>query len=208
MTTEHQPSADSVSAQHVVADLQHVVQRKLGRCLIRLQQYEIQLKAILVHQKVAGATKEQVEAHRAGRTQGFATQTLGNLVAQLTSSYIAVEGSPTAIDELPKNALSDGVYFRSSFRMEMNSADYTTTVTKLKELVGLRNRLVHHFLAEFDIWSVEGCQSASAFLDDNYKHIDEEFQRLRSWAESADQVRASAAAFVASDEFWRLYEEG
>jgi hypothetical protein len=203
MVTEHQPPTDSISAQSVAADLQHVVQRKLGRCLIRLQQYENQLKAILVHQEVAGATKEQVEAHQFGRMRDVATQTLGKLIAQLTSSYLASEGTPAAVNELSGDASSDGVFFQVTLRMEMSSDDYTTTASKLKELVGLRNRLIHHFLDDFDIWSEEGCHAASAFLDDSYQRINDEFERLQAWAKTADQARAHAAEYFSSDEFKR-----
>jgi hypothetical protein len=195
MATEHQLPTASVSVQHVAADLQHVVQRKLGRCLIRLQQYENQLKAILVHQEVAGATREQVEAHHRERMQGVASQTLGHLIAQLTSSYLTAEGTPTALDEQSGNASSDSIFFRANLRMEMSSADYMTTTRKLKELVGLRNRLVHHFLDGFDIWSEEGCHAATTFLDDSYQCINAEFERLQAWARTADQARAHAAEY-------------
>jgi hypothetical protein len=87
--------------------------------------------------------------------------------------------------------------------MEMSSADYMTTTRKLKELVGLRNRLVHHFLDGFDIWSEEGCHAATTFLDDSYQCINAEFERLQAWARTADQARAHAAEYFSSDEFKR-----
>lgn len=35
-------------------ELQRDVQRKLGRCLLRLQQYEILLKALVAHREISG----------------------------------------------------------------------------------------------------------------------------------------------------------
>lgn len=37
-----------------VPALQHEVQRKLGRCMLRLQQYEALMKAMVVHMTVEG----------------------------------------------------------------------------------------------------------------------------------------------------------
>ena len=52
-------------------DLQRDVQRLLGRCLVRLQQYERLMKAILAQHELSGPV-HQLEAQRAERLEGVA----------------------------------------------------------------------------------------------------------------------------------------
>lgn len=50
---------------------QHEIQRLLGRCLLRLQQYERLLKAMVAHQQLAGpvAELERIRAKRIAALQ-------------------------------------------------------------------------------------------------------------------------------------------
>lgn len=47
-------ASQAVHTPELPVELQRDVQRKLGRCLIRLQQYEILLKALVAHGDIAG----------------------------------------------------------------------------------------------------------------------------------------------------------
>ena len=47
----------------------------------------------------------------------------------------------------------------------MSPEDYSATERRLRELVVLRNELVHHFIERFDLWTLDGGQTASEFLD-------------------------------------------
>ncbi len=51
----------------------------------------------------------------------------------------------------------------------------------LRELVTLRNALVHHFLAAHDLGSVDGCSVALATLRDNRAVIERHWERLKVW---------------------------
>lgn len=59
-------------------ELQRDVQRLLGRCLLRLQQYEHLMKAVLAHHEFAGPPNE-LEARLEERVSTFSGQTLGQL---------------------------------------------------------------------------------------------------------------------------------
>lgn len=48
------PPQETTAPQAGSADLQREVQRLLGRCMLRLQQYERLLKAIVAHHELAG----------------------------------------------------------------------------------------------------------------------------------------------------------
>jgi hypothetical protein len=72
------------------AEQQREVQRKLERCLIRLQQYEKLMKAVLAHHELSGPT-DRLEAICDMRVDEVSRQTLGQLVGSLTNSFLAVE---------------------------------------------------------------------------------------------------------------------
>ena len=61
---------------------QHEVQRLLGRRLLRLQQFERQIKAIVAHHEISGPA-DNLEAVRAARRQDSNGKTLGTLVGSL-----------------------------------------------------------------------------------------------------------------------------
>ena len=73
-------------------ELQHDVQRLLGRCMLRIRQFERLMKAILTHQELAGAIY-QLDSRKASRAEKFTDKSLGTLVKSLFDSYVAEEGT-------------------------------------------------------------------------------------------------------------------
>ncbi len=178
--------------------LQREVQRLLGRCLIRIQQYERLIKAIVAHHDISGPA-HALEAIRAARIDDASTKTLGALVGQLVGSYVTTEAASDNEKEaeLPDNAVS----FRFRTQLSLSVEDYIRTQDELRELVSLRNMLVHHFIDRHDLWTTEGCRSAQEALDSVYARIDQHYEQLRGWAEHMEQARQLAAEFVQSDSF-------
>lgn len=78
------PTEESLQA------LQREVQRLLGRCLLRLQQYERLIKAIVAHHDIAGPA-HALESIRAERIADTATKTLGTLVGYFVGSYVVTD---------------------------------------------------------------------------------------------------------------------
>lgn len=68
-------------------ELQRDVQRKLGRCLLRLQQYEILLKALVAHGDIAGPQAE-LQSVRDAHVACAQKKTLGTLVGMLTERHL------------------------------------------------------------------------------------------------------------------------
>ena len=56
---------------------QHEVQRLLGRCMLRLQQYEGLMKALLAHHELSGFAAE-LQSRQAARVTALATVSLGD----------------------------------------------------------------------------------------------------------------------------------
>ena len=84
------------------------VQRLLGRCLLRLQQYEHLIKAIVAHHDIAGPA-HALESIRAERIADTATKTLGTLVGYFVGSYVVtdeVENSGEVEDKAPNDVMS------------------------------------------------------------------------------------------------------
>lgn len=190
-------SVDDVTIQ------QRDVQRLLGRCLLRLQQYEGLLKSLLAHHELSGPPA-QLQARQADRISDLATTSLGNLAKILFESYV-VARQPGEIaasdDEELKSAEPVEITIRTRMTLEMSPDDYARTKQAIKELVDLRNTLVHHFIETFNVWTLDGCAQATEHLTDCYGRIDAHFEQLRHWAVHMDNARALAASFMQSEQF-------
>lgn len=187
-------------------EIQHDVQRLMGRCLIRIQQYEQVLKAVLAHHEIAG-TVETLHAQPALRAEKLSGQPLGNLVNQMFESFVVPEGFER--DLLPEDKTpTDRASFAHSFRMAMPPEHWAQTKAAVKELLSARNELVHHFLSRFNLWDEQGCMDAMAHLQELYMRIDAHYQELRAWMVGMENARQAAASFIQSEVFLDLLFNG
>src|SRR3546814_14537195 len=85
-----------------IATPQREVQRLLGRCLIRIQQYERLLKAIVALQEISGTTQSLPPAIDARRAE-TSDKTLGTLIGRPLGGHIIPEGVE------PSSAAADSV---------------------------------------------------------------------------------------------------
>lgn len=184
------------------APSQHEVQRLLGRCLLRLQQYEKLLKTLLVHHELTGPI-QNLEQIRDARMHKTANNTLGQSIGELMASYIVSTESPEPdLDEHP------AMFARMRATLTLSADDHARTQTALKDLVDLRNDLVHHFIDLYDLWSDAGCVSACVYLRDCYTRIDRHFVELRAWTQHMVKAHTLMAAFAQSSAFHDLVANG
>lgn len=176
------------------------IHRKLGRCMLRLQQYERLTKTILVDHELSG-TVDTLQARRQARIDEFKTLTLGQLIKQMQASYLVpnAEGESRVAAEPPPELTQVWMSFRSS--MQLDPATLATTVQAMQELVELRNGLVHHLLEQFSLWTLDGCAAASAHLDQSYDRIDRHMVELVAWAKTMEETTRCHAGFMQSDAF-------
>lgn len=187
-------------------ELQRDVQRLLGRCLLRIQQYELLLKAMLVHHELAGPV-DALQAQRAERADKLSDKSLGTLVKALFETYVVPSGFER--DLLPEGkAPTDRISLAFSFRMEMAPEDRSKTKAAVEELVDLRNQLVHHLIERFDVWSEGGCVDAARHLEESHARIDRHFLELTAWAKSMDETRTMAAQVTQSPAFLEMLVNG
>ncbi|RDD93775.1 hypothetical protein DTW89_07755 [Acidovorax sp. BoFeN1] len=185
-------------------ELQRDVQRKLGRCLLRLQQYEILLKALVAHGDIAGSPAG-FQAVRDAQVASAHKKTLGTLVGMLTERHLTTSEEDDSTEE-PQG--DGGIWLRFHFQVGLDASQYQATTATLKELVDLRNELVHHFLQRFNIWERQGCIDADAYLDASFETIDGHYLTLRGWAQTMDEARALMASFVRTAAFEDLLVNG
>ena len=185
------PADDTFRAQ------QQDVQRLLGRCLLRLQQYEKLMKAIVANHELTAAGSPLV-SDQERRIADASSKTLGTLVGALFDSCITDEERD---DEPTPDALGGTISFRLKMSLSMSVEDYDRTKHALRELVLLRNNLIHHFIDQHDLWSAAGCRGARTALIAAYDRIDQHYGQLHSWAKSLDLCRRSFAEFIQSDAF-------
>jgi hypothetical protein len=185
------------------AELQREVQRKLGRCLIRIQQYELLLKELLAKREVSGkfwpADSQPVQAEPSSKTMG---QQVGELMGEYFQPTL-YEGQNNSMEESADadSEVHPEGWGRVSMSVSMRPEAHAKMVEELQELVDLRNDLVHHFLEGQDLVSEVGCIAADMYLQDCYAEIDRHLSLLRSWVESSNEAKRSMAAFFSGPEF-------
>lgn len=186
--------------------LQREVQRLLGRCMLRIQQYERLMKAMLAHHELAGPV-ETLEGQRSTRIEKLSDKSLGTLVKALFETYVVPDGFER--DLLPDDKVpADRISMAFSFRMTMAPDRWAQTKEAVEDLVAMRNDLVHHFIDRFDVWSEEGCVAAVRHLEDSYSRIDRHYLELVDWATNMEKAREAAASFAQSQAFHDLVVNG
>lgn len=211
MTTEPESSQSTVDMDGVLKALQHEVQRKLGRSMLRLQQYERLLKAMVAGMAVEGPV-EQLQALQDQRGAYMRNRTLGTLVGtftgeHLTAASLDVEVGPDDDTDLGGQS-ADVAWTSMRFNISMSTERYTQTKDGLAELVALRNDLVHHLIERFDIFDENGCRAAVTHLDTCYEQIEGHVERLKDWATTLAETQALASSFLQSKSFEDMFVHG
>lgn len=188
-------------------DKQHEVQRRLGRCLLRLQQYEALMKAVVALHDLSG-TMSTLASVPAQRSAELATTNLGKVAERLFKSVIVPDGFVECDGAVAAPGSGTEAGFRTVVRIQLSQVDFEKAKQGVKDLVDLRNTLVHHLLELFDVWTEQGCIDAIDYLSNAYMRVDEHLQQLRLWAERLDQAKLRAAQELNSPAFITLLENG
>lgn len=199
-------TSDSLPPEITAPAIQRDVQRLLGRCMVRIQQYEHTLKVLLAHHEISGPV-DTLADQPAQRAQKLSGQTLGNLANKLFESFVVPEGFEREL--LPEDKTpTDRASFAHGFRVTMQSEQLAQTRLAVQELVDLRNELVHHLLSRFNLGEEQGCTDAIAYLEDAYLRIDARYQELRGWMWTMQKVAEAMASFGQSDVYRDLLVNG
>lgn len=178
------------TAQSGLNDLKEQIALEYGRCLLQLQQFELMLKTALPTLKVSGFSDELASNVERDR-QLLGGKTLGQLVGQWNQRTTL--GEEQEIDE---DALNGRAYICISVGLE----DGEWMSEKLKQLVELRNELVHHFLSRFGLNSEASCQEAIDFLATVANIIKDNREALHSFLTTAEKAKSELLEFMNSPE--------
>lgn len=186
------------------ASLQREVQRKLGKCMLRLQHYELTLKRLLASQKLSGPP-EDLQSILDKKVAAISVKTLGTLIGEFTKEYIQptlLKSGEVAQDNPGRDQQIKPTWLSIKFSMAMSTERHAEISKQLTELVELRNLLVHHLSERFDVNTESGCRGADLYLDDCYAKIDSHYLTLRTWVRVRDEALSCAAAALSSSTFW------
>lgn len=183
------------------------MQHKLGGCLLRLHEYELLLKAMVANTDLAGEPA-QLKAVRDAQDACVQKTTLGGLVSLLTESYLRAEDESAPAEETFDKSPGEPLWFSFQQREVMNAERLEAIKAELKELVNLRNELVHHLLERFDLGRLDRCEGVVTYLDASRTTIDRHYQTLRTWAKQMDHAQALTGSFMDTDAFKDLLIDG
>lgn len=159
---------------------------------------------MVAHQQLAGPAAE-LERIRARRIASVAGQTLGQLMNQLLNHYLVIDGTAAAV---PDTKLENIVSISMTAQLSLTAEDYQRIQADMRELVRLRNTLVHHFLEQHDLWSLSGCNQAAKVLTQANAFVHRHIEQLHVWAKSLDETRSKLATFINSEPGYDLLVDG
>jgi hypothetical protein len=185
---------------------QHEVQRLIGLCLLRLQAYERLMKAIVAKQDIQGSVLSLEKAPE-GRATAIGRKTLGALINQLIESFLTTDEKGRLAATQPEPFENEPL-FGYRMQLRLSDDDFARTENGLRELVLLRNGLVHHFLEMHDLGTLDGCSKAEASLIEASGQIKLHFDHLSQWADDLDRLSFQVAEVIQSDAFRDLVVNG
>lgn len=186
------------------------VHQKLGRCMIRLQEYERLLKAMLAGMSTDGpaASLQAVRSQRASSIHG---KSLGLLVQMFTADYLVSESRESQADESRASdgeESLDGPCVSLNFRIVLPSDHHARIKESLARMIAMRNELVHHLLESFDLSDEDGCAAACDHLDSCHEEVAKQLSALRGWAEGTTQLATLLSSVLESPAFDKVFSHG
>ncbi|MFC0280236.1 OST-HTH/LOTUS domain-containing protein [Falsigemmobacter intermedius] len=140
-------------------DLQRQVAELLGRCIIRLQRFELSLKYLLTTADIEVEASSSGTMRQRHRLQGD-QDTLGRLIGKLLGSFILPD--KPGFREIPDGGAAG--HIRARWYVVATPQDHQRLSEDLADLLSLRNYLVHHFLADKDLREIDDCKNALSEL--------------------------------------------
>ena len=185
------------------------MQRRVGRHLFRLQQYERVFKALWVDQEGAGTPSAWMQTRNA-RLIEIRTKTRGQTRDKLMGSFFRAEGHEADDSESTPAATAPSGSIHLAFRQHvaMPHEAYAQFLEDTKSLVSLRNELVHHLLEKHDLSIPDGREACIAYLQECLEVVGLRRAELLSICEANIKAREELAAWTKTKEFENLLVHG
>jgi hypothetical protein len=186
------------------------MQQKLGRCMLRLQQYERLLKAMVATMSLGGHP-EDLPAVRSRQETATSKKSLGTLVGLFAGDCLIEHQLTTefsTVDVAPADEAANAPWFKMRFNIAMSYERCEQAKEALAELVAMRNDLVHHLIERFDISEERGCLAATRHLQDCYQKIDDHLGQLKEWSDGRAMAQGLTLSLWNSKEFENAFVHG
>ena len=196
----------AVSNDEKLKTLQCEVQRLLGRSLLRLQQDELGVKALVALHSISGPA-DSLETVRDKQIDGTSRKTLGVLVGDFLGSCV-VSNDIDCSDEATTGSPQNDNWFTMKTQLGLPNEGLDRLENQLKELVLLRNNLVHHFIEQHDLNSIAGCNGAQVALVAANSSIDRHVDELRAWLKDMTTMQQTLSGILQSKAFQDMLATG
>ena len=178
------PGGDAVRTGGATQDGGAAFHRKLGQCLMRLQQVEVGLKWLASRTYLEAPAAEFAEEH-AHRAERIAKHTLGTVNGAVLEKMFVDEGWVQPESELDDSA---PVSFGVGIAIEIDPDSRAALAGRLKDLVKRRNLMVHGLITKFDLDTEAGRSAAEHYLDETLAEAEAVRAEVRLWVESAREL--------------------
>ena len=126
---------------------------------------------------------------------------------QLLVTFLTTDEKARSAEE-PAESLDTGPQATVQMQLILSADDFARTENALRELVLLRNNLVHHFLEQHYLTSLDGCRAAEEAMITASGRIKQHFDGLRQWTEDLERSGLRFAEVIKSDAFHDLLIHG
>jgi hypothetical protein len=188
-----------------IEELKNEVLRKIGRNVVLYQQFEVMLKLLVTHGNFSGYVcdleeiKEQQKAKVMRHTLG---QVAGQFLENTHGDYKETE------EDLPE-LLEKKMHMSFSFKIQSDEELYLLTKANLAKIIQERNELIHQFVLNFNLNTIESLIGAGSYLDAQREALLPEHENVKQNLKALDEGRRELAKLFVSgeaDRLWKLDE--
>lgn len=185
-----------------IEELKNEVLRKIGRNVVLYQQFEVMLKFLVTHGNFSGYVcdlekiKEQKKAKVMKNTLG---QVAGEFLENTHGEYKETEKE---LPELPEKIM----HMSFSFKIQSDEKLYLQKKENLAKIIQERNELIHQFVLNFNLNTIESLMQAESYLDAKREALLPEHENVKQLLKSLDEGRKEVAKLIVSGEADRLWE--
>lgn len=171
------------------------VEQLFGQCLLRLQANELLMKSMLAGHQLSAPTAGTKEA-QADRAAETGRKTMGFLVNEMMGSFLVPEGQ-----ERMRKDREDAPSIDINFTIALPAEEFARIDAEHRNLVQMRNTLVHHFLEQHSLRTAHDCHAAQQTLTSTLDRISQAYEDLRLWASDLERSRRILADYLVSPDF-------
>lgn len=184
----------AIESEQDLVKVRDEVFRKIGRNLLKFQNIEHLLKAIITTSSFSGFVSE-LENNFLRRKEDVHTKTMGLLIKQYLENTYSDNNQSAKLDSEITEA-----YFSTKLSFSADAEYLEMKKQSLQSLVEDRNNLVHHLLLKIDLHSVESCLEMSEYLDHQREKQNVEEEELKSILKNISDAWAELKVFYDSEE--------